>query len=452
MFAQTSPSRSARLTAAPTPPSPNHVIYFTETNRRFTVLTAEVSVPGEGVRTEASLATLLLLACIAAPASPPPSVAPPPDAPPANTPPDPISALLSRDLTDGFDLPFGDGDGGGAYTAPDGRTYDGWYVATRTGQTYALGVHTGEDWNGKGGGDTDLGQPVYAAAKGAVVASADFGRPWGNIVVVEHRYVENAQLRAVRTVYAHLDRRDVAEGDVVARRQPIGTIGTGNGAYAAHLHFEVRPERLFDEPPDFWPTDAGYDAAWVNSHYEAPAAFITAHRRLMVPATAPSLLVAEKDRYRMSLFRSGQRVMELRIALSQDPVGPKQQQGDNRTPEGQYVILEKSWGPFTGKYAAYFGPAWMRISYPNAFDAAAALADGRISATDAQRITTATAAGTEPPKDTPLGGGIGVHGWAGPWPGADRQNLTWGCISVQNPDLERLVEATPVGTVVMILP
>ena len=108
------------------------------------------------------------------------------------------------------------------------------------------------------------------------------------------------------------------------------------------------------------------------------------------------------------------------------------------------VILEKSCGPFSDKHAAYFGPARMRISDPSSYDAAVALADGRIDDDDD--------AGTEPPKDTPLGGGIGVHGWAGAWPGTDRQNLTWGCISVQNPDLERLVEATPVGTVVMILP
>src|SRR5215203_472253 len=53
----------------------------------------------------------------------------------------------------GFDFPFGDGEGGGSYTDPaTGRRYDGWYVATHFAERYSLGLHTGEDWNGAGGG------------------------------------------------------------------------------------------------------------------------------------------------------------------------------------------------------------------------------------------------------------------------------------------------------------
>ncbi|HEX8119063.1 MAG TPA: hypothetical protein VF521_17425, partial [Pyrinomonadaceae bacterium] len=87
---------------------------------------------------------------------------------------------------DGFDFPFGDGEGGGSYTDPaTGKRYGGWYVATHFAESYSLGLHTGEDWNGAGGGNTDLGQPVYSVANGRVVFAEDCGRLWGNVVVLE---------------------------------------------------------------------------------------------------------------------------------------------------------------------------------------------------------------------------------------------------------------------------
>src|SRR5262245_21414114 len=53
---------------------------------------------------------------------------------------------------DGFDFPFGDPDGKGSYTdKATGKSYKGWYIATRFGERYSMGIHTGEDWNGSGG-------------------------------------------------------------------------------------------------------------------------------------------------------------------------------------------------------------------------------------------------------------------------------------------------------------
>jgi murein L,D-transpeptidase YafK len=109
-------------------------------------------------------------------------------------------------------------------------------------------------------------------------------------------------------------------------------------------------------------------------------------------------------------------------------------EGDNRLPEGEYHITEKNKGPFYGTYKDYFGPAWMRISYPNSYDAEAGYKKG-----------------IHPPENTGLGGGIGIHGWAGDWPQNNR-HLTWGCISLRNKDLEKFYDLVPLNTKLFILP
>ena len=45
--------------------------------------------------------------------------------------------------------------------------YAGWRIETHFAENYQLGIHTGEDWNGNGGGNTDLGQDVHAARMAA---------------------------------------------------------------------------------------------------------------------------------------------------------------------------------------------------------------------------------------------------------------------------------------------
>ena len=182
-------------------------------------------------------------------------------------------------LADGFDFPVGDPDGGGSYVGPDGRRHEGWYVATSFGEQYALGLHPGEDWNGRGGGNTDLGQPVYAIGAGRVLEAGEFGGGWGRIVVLEHRFREGGSVRTVRSLYAHLARIDVTRGDVVARRERIGTIGRGPGdRWLAHLHFEIRTDLSL--PPTHWPSSNGEDLDGIRRRYEDPRAFLSARRRI----------------------------------------------------------------------------------------------------------------------------------------------------------------------------
>lgn len=135
--------------------------------------------------------------------------------------------------TDGFQWPCG---------TPEGAMM---YDAQPFGSPNELrgGHHTGADLNGIGGNNSDLGVPVRAAARGLVIYSGVPSEHWGNVIVLAHRLPGTN--RIIQTLYAHLDERDrnAIVGQTVARGDTLGTIGTANGHYLAHLHFEAIESR-----------------------------------------------------------------------------------------------------------------------------------------------------------------------------------------------------------------
>jgi murein DD-endopeptidase MepM/ murein hydrolase activator NlpD len=364
--------------------------------------------------------------------------------------------LFSEKLADGFDFAVGNADGKGKYNSlTDGKTYDSWYIATHTAEIYSLGIHTGEDWNGSGGGNTDLGQPVYSIGSGTVTEAAEYPSPWGNIIMIEHYYLENGQVKKVYSQYSHLEKILVKKGDKVSRRQYIGTIGQGpSKVYPAHLHLEIRKASLRDFPADYWPSSNGRDTSWVKVHYESPSDFIKSHRRLVVPAKEKKLLLVVKSSYRLWMYEKGKATDSFEIALSQEPLGTKLRQGDLRLPEGSYRICEKSPGPFTGGqwWQSYLGDGWMKISYPNNHDAQRGLEQGIITPKQFRLIRDANEKGAIPPQDTDLGGGIGIHGWIKEdWQNEGNRHLTWGCVSMHNKELVALMQKVELGTNIIIL-
>jgi murein DD-endopeptidase MepM/ murein hydrolase activator NlpD len=348
----------------------------------------------------------------------------------------------------GFSFPVGDGEGGGAYTDVAGRRHDGWYLATRMGEEDALGIHTGEDWNGRGGGDTDLGQPVMAVATGKVVVARRFENPWGLVVMIEHIVLDGHDKRRVRSQYVHLSRIDVKLGQIVRGKQVIGAVGKDPaGAYPAHLHLEIRADLAL--PPTYWPSDHGHDAAWIRRRYLDPSAFIRAHRRMPDPAAEPTLVLVDQQRYRMQYRVAGKVRRELEIGLGQAR-GQKQREGDLRTPKGIYFVVDKQRGPFGGEWADFYGGFWIKVNYPGPADARRGLEEGIIDETAAAAISTAWADRKLTPQNTRLGSGIGFHGWASEWSGGKGAHLSFGCVVLHPPDIAGWFDEVPLGTMVVI--
>jgi murein DD-endopeptidase MepM/ murein hydrolase activator NlpD len=168
-------------------------------------------------------------------------------------------------LADGFDCPVGH-DGAKRYYKARGFRPNG---------------HLGEDWNGAGGGDTDLGDPVYCTAHGIVVFARDFRMGWGNVVIVRHAYLENSETHFVDSLYGHLQSFTVSEGQTVTRGQRIGSIGNNRGMYDAHLHFEIRKDIRVGMFRSAYPRD--------SRTYWDPTSFITAHQKLTTLGTLASV-------------------------------------------------------------------------------------------------------------------------------------------------------------------
>jgi hypothetical protein len=116
-----------------------------------------------------------------------------------------------------------------------------WYNAQAFGNKTSYGWHEGCDYNLKTGGDTDLGQPLYAIADGTVKYYHKGSHPtkgFGLHLVVEHdtpvgkRWVHYAHCQSsnfTNTV------KEVKEGEKIAE---VGKSGTSWG----HLHFSILKE------------------------------------------------------------------------------------------------------------------------------------------------------------------------------------------------------------------
>ncbi len=177
--------------------------------------------------------------------------------------------------------------------------------------------------------------------------------------------------------------------------------------------------------------------------------FVAARRVLPDPTEEPVLAVVSHAEQELRIYRNGAEVGRYEVGFGQAD-GPKEKRGDNRTPVGLYYLVQKSTGPFDGDFAAYYGGYWMRINYPNAFDAARGLAQGHVDEATASKISSQWQKRQWTPRDTRLGGGIGFHGWASEWSDESSRRMSWGCIVLHLSDVEAIYAALPEGTMVVL--
>ena len=131
-----------------------------------------------------------------------------------------------------------------------------------------------------------------------------------------------------------------------------------------------------------------------------------------------------KSRRLLELLNGPDVLFTCRVALGRCPEGPKQMEGDGRTPEGCYrICLIKE----QGKYGRSLG-----LSYPGPADAEQALGEGRIDRRTFDNIMLAHAQERRPPWGSPLGGEIYLH------EGGVQTDWTQGCIALNKQDMDRI--------------
>jgi uncharacterized protein YijF (DUF1287 family) len=152
-------------------------------------------------------------------------------------------------------------------------------------------------------------------------------------------------------------------------------------------------------------------------------------------------ILVDKQARVLTLYVGGDAVKSYPVALGFDPLRDKEREGDGRTPEGDFTIAEA----LDRDLAPQYGARSLRLSYPNAEDAARGLRQKLVTAAQAEAIVAAVQAGKQPPQTTPLGGSIRIHG------GGVGSDWTAGCIALRDPDVTELYGFVGVGTRVRVL-
>ncbi len=145
----------------------------------------------------------------------------------------------------------------------------------------------------------------------------------------------------------------------------------------------------------------------------------------MVPPERGQWVHVDKSDRLLRLMQDEKEVARLRIALGRQPVGQKRQEGDNRTPEGRYLLDYRN--PNSGYFKS------IHISYPTA-----------------EQRRQAKARSMDP------GGLVMIHGQKNGFGGlaAITQRFDWtcGCIALDNTDMQTLWDALELPVPIRIDP
>ena len=143
------------------------------------------------------------------------------------------------------------------------------------------------------------------------------------------------------------------------------------------------------------------------------------------PSVGADRVVVYKSERKLVLLSRGKEIRSYKVALGSEPVGPKTQHGDHKTPEGFYTLDSRN--PNSHFYKAF------HISYPSLKDLA-----------NAKKL------GISPGGDIMLHGLPKDYAWVGK--AHTLHDWTDGCIAVTNKEMDELWKLVPVGTPIEIKP
>lgn len=136
-------------------------------------------------------------------------------------------------------------------------------------------------------------------------------------------------------------------------------------------------------------------------------------------------IIVYKSKRQLLVFSKGELLKTYKISLGKNPIGDKEFEGDKKTPEGVYSIIDKN---TNSRFYKNLG-----LSYPNTEDIEMAKRFGK-----------------------PTGGNIKIHGIQNGlgFVGKFQRLFDWtaGCIALTNNEMDELYNSVPIGTKIEIRP
>ena len=168
----------------------------------------------------------------------------------------------------------------------------------------------------------------------------------------------------------------------------------------------------------------GFSLSIITSTSVVAAESTSENKQAMPKSMMIDKVFVDKSARTLQLLSDDKVIKSYHIALGGNPIGHKQQQGDQRTPVGNYILDYKN--EKSGYYRS------IHVSYPNAADKARAKSRG-VSA----------------------GGDIMIHGQKNGFGafGILNQQRDWteGCMAVTNDEMDEIMAAVKIGTAIEIV-
>ena len=168
----------------------------------------------------------------------------------------------------------------------------------------------------------------------------------------------------------------------------------------------------------------GFSLATITSTSIIAADSTSENKQAMPTSIMIDKVFVDKSARTLQLLSDDKVIKSYHIALGGNPIGHKQQQGDQRTPVGKYTLDYKN--EKSGYYRS------IHVSYPNTADKARAKSRG-VSA----------------------GGDIMIHGQKNGFGafGILNQQRDWteGCMAVTNDEMDEIMAAVKIGTAIEIV-